>query len=63
MVNDNNDIYIGGSQAGDLLFLGNPAHHVVMDAGGGWIYECPHTGANCRHIPKYSGLGGCRRVC
>jgi hypothetical protein len=36
------------TQPGDLLFVGNPAHHVVMNAGGGNIIEAPHTGANVR---------------
>ena len=35
-------------QPGDLLFNGNPAHHVVMAIGGGKIIEAPHTGANVR---------------
>lgn len=35
-------------QPGDLLFNGNPAHHVVMSIGGGKIIEAPHTGANVR---------------
>jgi len=52
----------GGVQAGDLLFLGTPAHHVFMSAGGGMIYECPHTGANCHHVPLYHYDGGCRRL-
>lgn len=32
------------TQPGDLLFVGNPAHHVVMSIGGGKIIEAPHTG-------------------
>jgi cell wall-associated NlpC family hydrolase/SLT domain-containing protein len=35
-------------RAGDLLFNGNPAHHVVMCIGGGKIIEAPHTGAVVR---------------
>jgi len=35
-------------QPGDLLFNGNPAHHVVMAIGGGKVIEAPHTGANVR---------------
>jgi cell wall-associated NlpC family hydrolase len=36
------------TQAGDLLFVGNPAHHVVMSIGGGQIIEAPHPGATVR---------------
>lgn len=36
------------TQPGDLLFMGNPAHHVVMSIGGGKIIEAPHTGAKVR---------------
>jgi cell wall-associated NlpC family hydrolase len=36
------------TQAGDLLFVGNPAHHVVMSVGGGKIIEAPHPGATVR---------------
>lgn len=36
------------TQPGDLLFVGKPAHHVVMAIGGGKIIEAPHTGANVR---------------
>lgn len=35
-------------QPGDLLFQGNPAHHVVMAIGGGKIIEAPRTGLNVR---------------
>lgn len=35
-------------QPGDLLFNGNPAHHVVMAIGNGKVIEAPHPGANVR---------------
>jgi cell wall-associated NlpC family hydrolase/SLT domain-containing protein len=35
-------------RAGDLLFNGDPAHHVVMCVGGGKIIEAPHTGSVVR---------------
>lgn len=35
---------VNKTQPGDLLFVGNPAHHVVMNIGGGKIIEAPHTG-------------------
>lgn len=34
------------TQPGDLLFVGQPAHHVVMSIGGGKIIEAPHPGAS-----------------
>jgi len=52
----------GGLQPGDLLFFGNPAHHVVMYAGSNSIYECPHTGANCHKTSLRAYDGGCRRI-
>jgi cell wall-associated NlpC family hydrolase len=36
---------VNQTQPGDLLFVGNPAHHVVMSIGGGKIIEAPHPGA------------------
>jgi len=36
------------TQPGDLLFVGNPAHHVVMSIGNGQIIEAPHTGEKVR---------------
>lgn len=41
-------VAVNNTQPGDLLFVGQPAHHVVMDIGGGKILEAPHTGANVR---------------
>jgi hypothetical protein len=52
----------GGEQAGDLLFFGNPAYHVVMSLGGGKIAECPDVGMNCRVTSWRSHNGGCRRI-
>lgn len=34
------------TQPGDLLFVGSPAHHVVMNAGNGKIIEAPHPGSH-----------------
>lgn len=34
------------TQPGDLLFVGNPAHHVVMSIGGNKIIEAPHPGSH-----------------
>lgn len=41
-------VKLGQERAGDLLFNGNPAHHVVMCIGNGKIIEAPHTGAVVR---------------
>lgn len=35
-------------QAGDLVFYGNPAHHVALYVGGGKMLAAPHRGANVR---------------
>lgn len=43
------------TQPGDLLFVGNPAHHVVMSIGGGKIIEAPHPGAKVRIRPLNPG--------
>lgn len=42
------DVATNGTQPGDLLFVGNPAHHVVMSIGGGKIIEAPHPGENVK---------------
>lgn len=46
-------IPVNQAQPGDLLFNGNPAHHVVMAIGGGKVIEAPRTGLNVR-IRGYS---------
>jgi cell wall-associated NlpC family hydrolase len=33
---------------GDLVFFGNPAHHVGIYIGNGLMIDAPHTGANVR---------------
>jgi len=52
----------GGEKAGDLLFMGNPAYHVVMHYGGNQWAECPRTGLNCRITSPRGHDGGCRRI-
>lgn len=42
------DVPLGQVRAGDLMFVGNPAHHVVMCVGNGKCLEAPHTGASVR---------------
>lgn len=39
------EVPVNKTQPGDLLFVGSPAHHVVMNAGGGKIIEAPHPGS------------------
>jgi SLT domain-containing protein/cell wall-associated NlpC family hydrolase len=41
-------VKLGQERAGDLLFNGNPAHHVVMCIGNGKVIEAPHTGSSVR---------------
>lgn len=36
---------VASPQPGDLVFWGNPAHHVALYIGGGKIIAAPHTGA------------------
>lgn len=49
------------TQPGDLLFVGNPAHHVVMAIGGGKVIEAPHTGDHVKIRPlnpnEYTSAG------
>jgi cell wall-associated NlpC family hydrolase len=51
---------------GDLIFQGQPAHHVVMYIGGGRVVGAPHTGARVTTdgAPYYltTDPGGCRRI-
>ena len=35
-------------EPGDLVFFGNPIHHVGMYIGGGEFIEAPYTGAKVR---------------
>lgn len=43
-----NSVPLNEVRAGDLMFVGNPAHHVVLCIGGGKCLEAPHTGATVR---------------
>jgi cell wall-associated NlpC family hydrolase len=51
---------------GDLIFQGEPAHHVVMYIGNGQVVGAPHTGASVRTDGASYYLttdpGGCRRI-
>ena len=39
---------MGALQPGDLVFYGNPIHHVGMYVGPGTMIEAPHSGAVVR---------------
>jgi cell wall-associated NlpC family hydrolase len=48
---------------GDLVFFGNPAHHVGMYVGNGMMVDAPHTGAFVEVTPIWwSDLAGFGRV-
>jgi len=50
-------------QANDVVFFGNPVHHVGIYAGGGYFIEAPHTGDFVK-ISKLAGrsdIAGIRR--
>ncbi|MGB6059151.1 MAG: NlpC/P60 family protein [Microthrixaceae bacterium] len=42
-------------QPGDLVFSGNPVHHVGMYVGGGQMIHSPHTGDVVKISPLYGG--------
>ncbi len=48
---------------GDLVFFGNPAHHVGMYVGAGLMVDAPHSGANVGVVPIWwNDLAGFGRV-
>jgi cell wall-associated NlpC family hydrolase len=50
-------------QPGDLVFFGNPAHHVGMYVGSGLMVDAPHTGAVVEVVPVWwTDLAGFGRV-
>jgi cell wall-associated NlpC family hydrolase len=50
-------------QPGDLVFFGNPAHHVGMYVGNGMMVDAPHSGAVVEVVPVWwSDLAGFGRV-
>jgi cell wall-associated NlpC family hydrolase len=56
-------IPISQVQPGDLVFFGDPAHHVGMYIGNGLMVEAPHTGANVQlSTIWWSDLAGFGRV-
>jgi cell wall-associated NlpC family hydrolase len=56
-------IALSAIQPNDVVFFGNPIHHVGMYVGGGYFIEAPHTGDFVK-ISKLSGrsdIAGVRR--
>lgn len=56
--------FVGGmrnARPGDLLFYGNPAHHVAIYIGNGMMIAAPHRGANVQVQAVY-GNPEARRV-
>jgi hypothetical protein len=49
-------------QPGDLVFVGNPAHHVGIYIGNGKVLESPHTGDQVKIVPLqgYGWTSACR---
>lgn len=51
----------GDLQPGDLVFFGNPIHHVGIYVGGGEMIHSPRTGDVVKISPLYSDyVGACR---
>lgn len=48
-------------QPGDLVFMGQPAHHVGIYMGNGKVIEAPHHGAPVR-VTSLAGFTSARRV-
>jgi cell wall-associated NlpC family hydrolase len=49
-------------QPGDLVFFGNPAHHVGMYVGNGDMVDAPQTGEDVKIQPIFSGFSYGRRL-
>lgn len=49
-------------QPGDLVFFGNPAHHVGIYVGNGNMINAPHTGDVVKIQPLFSDFTNGRRV-
>ncbi|MBW8484945.1 C40 family peptidase [Actinomadura parmotrematis] len=54
-------VVTGQMEAGDLIFYGNPTHHVAIYYGDGKMVEAPQTGLNVRVTPVRGGVSGVRR--
>jgi cell wall-associated NlpC family hydrolase len=55
---------LADAQPGDLVFFGQPAHHVGIVAGGGKMIDAPHTGSvvGLHEIAGYGQVSAIRRV-
>ena len=49
-------------EPGDLVFFGNPIHHVGIYVGNGDMINAPHTGADVRIQPLESDYSGATRI-
>jgi cell wall-associated NlpC family hydrolase len=54
--NAGTEVPLAQAQPGDLVFFGEPAHHVGIYAGGGTMIDAPHTGSSVG-VHKISGYG------
>ena len=56
-------IDVAAIQPNDVVFFGNPVHHVGIYAGGGYFIEAPHTGDFVKIAPLSgrSDIAGIRR--
>jgi peptidoglycan DL-endopeptidase CwlO len=56
-------IPLSAIQPNDVVFFGNPVHHVGLYLGGGYFLEAPHTGAfvQISKLANRSDIAGVRR--
>jgi peptidoglycan DL-endopeptidase CwlO len=56
-------IDLSAIQPNDVVFFGNPVHHVGMYCGGGYFIEAPHTGdfVKISKLSNRSDIAGVRR--
>ena len=45
---------VANPQPGDLVFFGSPAHHVGIYAGGGMMWDAPHSGSSVSKRPIWN---------
>ncbi len=49
-------------EPGDLVFFGNPIHHVGIYVGNGDMIDAPYTGVSVRIDPLQSDYAGATRI-